>query len=83
MVRPSDWEKPTVSPEQLAFGGIYLPIFLVFLAGAGLIYLPLRFLLLRMRAYRLFWHPALAGAALFIIVLSLLLLAFGPWAGRV
>lgn len=64
--------------EQIAFGGIYLPSFLAFLAAAGLVYLALRLLLMRLRAYRLFWHPALAGAAVFTIVLAVLMLVFGP-----
>ncbi|WP_423822685.1 DUF1656 domain-containing protein [Salinisphaera sp. SPP-AMP-43] len=67
-----------MSPEMIAIGGIYLPIFLAFLAGAAVIYFMLRWVLLRLRAYRLFWHPALAGAAVFVIVLSLLLLWLGP-----
>lgn len=66
-----------MSLEQIAVGGIYLPIFLAFLAGTGLVYLVLRFVLLRMHAYRIFWHPALAGAALFIIVLSVMILLLG------
>lgn len=73
-----DWENPNVWFEQIAFGGIYLPAFLAFLAAAGLIYMLLRFLLMRVRAYRVFWHPALAGAAVFTIVLAALLLVFGP-----
>jgi hypothetical protein len=64
--------------EQIAFGGIYLPLFLGFLVATGLVYLLLQPLLVRSRAHRLFWHPALAGAALFVIVLAGLLLAFGP-----
>lgn len=64
--------------EQIAFGGIYLPIFLLFLVGTGAIYVLLRMILLRLQAYRLFWHPALAGAGVFIIILSSLLLLFGP-----
>lgn len=64
--------------EQISFGGIYLPAFLAFLAAAGLVYMALRFVLMRVRAYRLFWHPALAGAAVFTIVLAALLLVFGP-----
>jgi len=64
--------------EQIAFGGIYLPIFLLFLVGTGVIYVLLRMILLRFQAYRLFWHPALAGASVFIIILSSLLLLFGP-----
>ena len=76
--RAYGWGHPTVWFEQIAFGGIYLPAFLAFLAAAGLVYLALRFALVRARVYRLFWHPALAGAALFIIVLASLLLVFGP-----
>ncbi|WP_199671455.1 DUF1656 domain-containing protein [Salinisphaera sp. Q1T1-3] len=65
-------------PETIAIGGIYLPIFLGFLVATGLLYLALRWVLLRVHAYRAFWHPALAGAALFTILLSGLLLLFGP-----
>ena len=72
------WERPIVLSEQIAFGGIYLPLFLAFLAATGLIYLVVQPLLLRSRAHRLFWHPALAGAAFFIILLASLMLAFGP-----
>jgi len=64
--------------DQIEFGGIYLPIFLGFLAATGVIYFLLRFVLIRLRAYRIFWHPALAGAALFIIVLSAIMLLLGP-----
>lgn len=64
--------------EQISFGGIYLPIFLLFLLAAGVIYVLLRMILLRLQAYRLFWHPALAGASVFIIILAGLLLLFGP-----
>lgn len=78
MAAPYGWGNPAVWHEQIAFGGIYLPIFLAFLALAGLIYLVLRLLLLRVRAYRVFWHPALAGAAVFVIVLATLMLVFGP-----
>ena len=67
-----------MGPEQIAFGGIYLPVFLALLAAAGLIYFMLRFALLRLQVYRLFWHPALVGAAVFIIILSTLILLFGP-----
>ena len=78
MAQPFAWGRPTVLSEQIAFGGIYLPLFLAFLAATGLIYLVVQPLLLRSRAHRLFWHPALAGAAFFIILLASLMLAFGP-----
>ena len=65
-------------PEQIAIGGVYLPIFLAFLAMTGVIYLVLRSVLLRVHFYRLFWHPALAGAALFVVLLTAIILALGP-----
>lgn len=74
----SGWENPTVSLEQISVGGIYLPIFLAFLLATGLMYMVLRIVLLRVHAYRMFWHPALAGASLFVIILASLMLAFGP-----
>tara|TARA_B100001079_G_scaffold227934_1_gene205946 strand:- start:1144 stop:1347 length:204 start_codon:yes stop_codon:yes gene_type:complete len=67
-----------VLPNVIAIGGIYLPIFLGFLAATAVLYLALRWVLLRLHAYRLFWHPALAGAGVFVILLSTLLLLFGP-----
>lgn len=67
-----------MSLEQIAFGGIYLPAFLGFLAVTGVVYVLLRLVLLRLHVYRFFWHPALAGAALFIILLAIIMLAFGP-----
>lgn len=73
-----DWGVSKVSLEQIEFGGIYLPIFLGFLVLTGLIYFALRFVFLRVQIYRFFWHPALAGAAFFIIVLSLVILILGP-----
>ena len=65
-------------PDVIAVGGIYLPIFLGFLAATAVLYLALRWVLLRLHAYRLFWHLALAGAGVFVILLSTLLLLFGP-----
>ena len=59
--------------EQIAFGGIYLPLFLAFLAATGLIYLVVQPLLLRSRAHRLFWHPALAGLCVLVMSLALAL----------
>lgn len=75
---PYGWENPNVWFEQIAFGGIYLPVLLAFLVAAGVVYMMLRLVLMRVRAYRMFWHPALAGAAVFTIVLAVLLLVFGP-----
>jgi len=74
----SHWGNRAVPFEQISFGGIYLPIFLLFLMATGVIYVLLRMILLRLQAYRLFWHPALAGAGVFVIILASLLLLFGP-----
>ncbi|AWN15084.1 DUF1656 domain-containing protein [Salinisphaera sp. LB1] len=65
-------------PETITIGGIYLPVFLGFLAATGVVYFILRWFAQRLHLYRLFWHPALAGAAVFVILLSCLLLWFGP-----
>lgn len=67
-----------MAPEMISIGGIYLPVFLAFVAATGVIYFVLRWLIQRLHLHRLFWHPALAGAAAFVIVLSCLLLWFGP-----
>ena len=48
-------------PEMIAFGGIYLPVFLGFLAATALAYFGLRWFAQRLHLHRLFWHPALAG----------------------
>ncbi|HET7315184.1 DUF1656 domain-containing protein [Salinisphaera sp.] len=65
-------------PETITIGGIYLPVFLGFLGVTAVLYFGLRRVSQRLHLYRLFWHPALAGAAAFVIMLSCLLLWFGP-----
>lgn len=67
-----------MSPEMIAIGGVYLPIFLGFLLATALLYFIIRWPVQRLQIYRLFWHPALAGASAFIILLSILLLLAGP-----
>jgi hypothetical protein len=64
--------------EQVVIDGVYLPPFLALLALTALVYFLLRLLLRRLALYRLFWHPALAGAAVFLILLSVIMLLFGP-----
>lgn len=61
--------------EQIEIGGVYLPVLLVCLAGAAVVYFVGRWLLARARVHRLFWHPALAGAAVY----TLIIVAFILW----
>lgn len=63
---------------DLVVGGIYLPAFLVFLAAAAGLYLLLQILLRPVQVERLFWHPALAGAAVFIAILAMIILWVVP-----
>lgn len=67
-----------MSPGMISFGGVYLPVLLGFVAVTGVIYWTLHWLSQRVRLHRLFWHPALVGAAVFVIILSCLLLWLGP-----
>ncbi|GAB3677609.1 DUF1656 domain-containing protein [Salinisphaera aquimarina] len=64
--------------DLVQIGGIYLPSFLVFLALATAVYLPVRWFLARVHFYRIFWHPALAEAALFAGLLASIILWLGP-----
>lgn len=62
--------------ENIVIGGLYLPVLLVCLAAAWVVYAILGRLLSRLRAYRFFWHPALAGAALYTVIASAFILWF-------
>lgn len=65
-------------PDVISVGGIYFPVILGFLLITGLVYFVGRWPIRTLHLHRFFWHPALAAAAVFIIVLSCLLLLFGP-----
>ncbi len=50
--------------------GVFVPPLLLYVALAGLIWLPLRFALERAGFYRLVWHPALFNLAAYAIALA-------------
>jgi hypothetical protein len=59
---------------ELEFAGIYLPPLLAYAALAVPPFLLLRWLLARRNLLRFVWHPALFETALYVSILSLLVL---------
>lgn len=79
IITTSVWDRPNMStPEMISVAGVYLPVLLGFLFLTAILYFILRWPIQRLRLYRFFWHPALAGAAAFVILLSTLLILIGP-----
>ncbi len=64
--------------EQIQISGVYLPVLLVCLGGAGIVYFVIRCLFAGVGVYRFFWHPALAGAAVYTLIASLFVLWLVP-----
>lgn len=64
--------------EQIQISGVYLPVLLVCLGGAVVVYFVIRQLLSGFGVDRLFWHPALAGAAVYTLIASLFVLWLVP-----
>ena len=52
--------------------GVFFSPFVAYMAVALLLYLPLRWLLIRLRLHRWAWNPLLADAALYVCVLGAL-----------
>ncbi len=59
--------------REINIQGIFLPPVLTYMLAALLILLALRFLLLRVHAYRWIWNTALAETALYVCILGALL----------
>lgn len=60
--------------------GFYVPPLFFWLAVAAVPFLLLRWLLARLRLYRLVWHRALFDLSLYVIVLGGMVMAGGsPW----
>ncbi|HLZ68118.1 MAG TPA: DUF1656 domain-containing protein [Aliidongia sp.] len=57
--------------------GVYVAPFMPMMVAAWLVTLPLRLLFDRFGLTRGVWHPALFNAALYVAVLSLIVLAVG------
>ena len=57
--------------ETNLFGILFSPL-LVYLGAAGLIYAPLRWLLVRLRLFRWTWNPPLASTAIYVCIVGAL-----------
>ena len=61
--------------REISLDGIFFPPLLGYLAGAALAWYVLRFLLGRIGFYRLVWHPPLFNTALYVVLLSIFVVA--------
>ena len=57
--------------ETNVFGIFFAPL-LVYLAAALMLYVPLRWLLVRLRWFRWMWNPPLAGTAIYVCIVGAL-----------
>jgi hypothetical protein len=60
---------------EAEFDGVFVPYLLIFTVAAFLVFLPMRWLLRRVRFYRLVWHAGLFDTALFVVIVWLIALA--------
>ena len=58
--------------ETNLFGIFFSPL-LVYFAVAGVAYVPIRMVLIRWRLFRWTWNPPLAGTAIFVCLVGLLI----------
>lgn len=65
--------------HEINLVGVLLPPLVPLLVVALLLFLPLHWGISRVDGYRFFWHPALAGLCLFLILLALVLWASLAW----
>jgi protein AaeX len=61
--------------KEISIGGVLFAPLLGYALAAALIWYALRYLLMRSGAYRFVWHPPLFNAGLYIILLSILVVA--------
>lgn len=61
--------------KEISLDGIFLPPLIGYLAGAAAVWYLLRYLLGRIGFYRLVWHPPLFNTALYVILLSVFVVA--------
>jgi hypothetical protein len=66
-----------MSYTEIDIFGVYVAPIMPMILGAWLISLPLRRLGERFGVVRYVWHPALFNAAIYLIVLSVVVLAVG------
>ena len=61
--------------KEINLGGILLPPLMGYALAASLLWLVLRFGLTRASFYRFVWHPPLFNTALYVILLSIIVVA--------
>ena len=52
--------------------GVFVSPLITYMLAALLVYLPLRWVLVRLRLHRWAWNPLLAEAGLYVVILGLL-----------
>jgi hypothetical protein len=57
--------------KEVDLGGVYVSPFLAYMAVTGMVWFLIRRALDRAGFYRLVWHPALFNTALYVILLSM------------
>lgn len=58
--------------SEFVFAGLLITPFVRYALLAALMLFALRWLLIRLRVYRWFWHPLLAEAATFVCLIAVL-----------
>jgi hypothetical protein len=58
--------------KEFVFAGLLMSPFVRYALLAGVLLILLRFVLVRLRFYRWFWHPLLAEAAIYVCLVAIL-----------
>lgn len=61
--------------KEIDFAGVLFPPLLGYMAAAALLWYVLKYLLGRFGLYRYVWHPPLFNTALYVVLLSLLVVS--------
>lgn len=62
--------------RETNFGGVYLPPLLAYMLVAALVFLPVRWVIARLRLRRWVWNPRLAETAIYLCILGVLVTWF-------
>ena len=58
--------------REFVVGGLLISPFVKYALIAGILFLPVRFILVTLRFDRWFWHPILAEASIYLCILAAL-----------
>jgi hypothetical protein len=61
--------------KEINFAGVLLPPLMGYALAAGILWLAVRFALSHADLYRFVWHPPLFNTALYVILLSIIVVA--------